>query len=130
MSEGYVNWDNSSPGLSFSLTSGKIEIFLKTLDVLNYPEFFRFLFNPHLDMLAIQVCKIDDEGAKRLPIQKPEIGLAIKNTDLVRLVYLSCGWNTRISYRVPGEFIQEAGLVNFDLNKAFEIHEGRLKRSV
>lgn len=77
-------------------------------------------------MFAVQTCGMNDEGAKPLRIQRPVEGVAIKTTDLVRLVYSTCGWNPRISYRVAGIFVPQEKLVNFDLDGAYEIHEGRL----
>ena len=128
MNEQYISWDLSQPGLSFSLSSGRIIVFLRTLDLLGYPEFIRFLFNPDSGMLAVQTCGMNDEGAKRLLIQKPDECVSIKNMDLVRLVYSSRRWNPRISYRIAGEFVHAEKLVNFDLSAAYEIHEGRIKK--
>ena len=48
-----------------------------------YPEFIRFLFNPDSGMFAVQTCGMNDEGAKRLLIQKPDECVSIKNMDLV-----------------------------------------------
>ena len=64
MNEQYVSWDLSQPGISFSFSSGRIAIFLRTLDLLKYPEFIRFLFNPDSGMFAVQICGMNDEGAK------------------------------------------------------------------
>ena len=128
MNEKYVSWDLSQPGISFSLLSGRIVVFLRTLDLLEYPEFIRFLFNPNSGMFAIQICRMNDEGAKRLLNRKPDECLSIKNKDLVRLVYSSRHWNPRISYRLAGEFFPSEKLVNFDLSAAYEIHEGRIKK--
>lgn len=128
MNEQYVSWDLSQPGISFCLSSGRIAIFLRTLDLLKYPEFIRFLFNPDSGMFAVQICGMNNEGAKRLPIRKPDVCVSIKNKDLVRLVYSSRHWNPRISYRLAGEFFPSEKLVNFDLSAAYEIHEGRIKK--
>ena len=128
MREEYSSWDYRSPGISFSISSGRIVIFLRTLDLLKCPEFIRFLFDTESSMFAIQVCDMYDDGVKRLLTQKPEEGISIKNIDLVRLVYSACHWNPRISYRVAGEFFPSEKLVNFDLAAALEIHEGRLRK--
>ena len=128
MNEQYVSWDLSLPGLSFSLSSGRIVVFLRTLGLLEYPEFIRFLFNPDSGMFAVQICGMNDEGAKRVPIQKPDECVPIKNMDLVRLVYSSCRWNPRITYRLAGEFFPSEKLVNFELSAAYEIHKGRIKK--
>lgn len=46
MMEKYISWDLKQPGISFSLADGRITIFKRTLDVLEYPEYYRFLFSP------------------------------------------------------------------------------------
>ena len=128
MNDQYLSWDLSKPGISFCLSSGRIVIFLRTLDLLKYPEFIRFLFNPDSGKFAVQVCSMNDEGAKRLPIRKQDECLSIKNKDLVRLMYSSRHWNPRISYRLAGKFFPSEKLVNFELSAAYEIHEGRIKK--
>lgn len=128
MNDRYVPWDISQPGISFDFANGRISVFLKTLDYLAYPEFIRFLFKPDSGMFAIQACGMNDEGAKPTRNRKPEKHFDIKTADLVRLVYSSCGWNTKIGYRVAGEVFPKEKLIIFDLNEAFEIHEGRLTR--
>ena len=122
----YISWDASSPGISFCLSSGRISVFLKTLGYLSYPEFIRFLFNPESGMFVVQACGMNDEGAKPLLIRKWDEAAVINTIDLVRLVYSSCGWNPRFSYRVAGVFFQRNKLVRFDLNEALEVHEWRL----
>ncbi len=42
-------------------------------------------------------------------------------------VYQICGWDKKLSYRVPEElYDSDSRLVHFDLKKAYELHEGRL----
>ena len=128
MNDQYAAWDPSAPGITFSLSAGRITLFLRTLELLEYPEFFRFLFNPETGMFAVQTCSMDDEGAKRLPTMKPEEAVGIKIMDLVKVVYSSRNWNRRISYRAEGRFYPSECLVSFDLAAAYEIHEGRIKK--
>ena len=99
--EEYMIWDNTSPGISFNVESGRINIFKTTLVAMGYPEYFRFRFSPEDMFFGIEPCGIDDEGAKR-----------------------------KLTYRIPGEkYAPDSGLVVFDLRKAFEIHEGRMKEA-
>ena len=43
---------------------------------------------------------------------------------------LSCGWQKKLTYRVPGEkFAPDSHLVYFDMRQAYEIHQGRMKEA-
>lgn len=83
--EEYVNWDNASPGISFSIRSGRITIFKTTLMAMGYPEFFRFRFNPEEMYFGLESCGIDDGGAHRLPEEMTRENYEIKSMGLVRL---------------------------------------------
>lgn len=124
--EGYASWDYKSPGISFSLQAGRIVIFRTTLEALDYPEYYRFLFNPENRLFAMQICGIDDEGAHRLPKMDPEGSCEIKSKGLVRLVYQICGWKKELTYRIPGSHIPGERLVNYDLADALEVYQGQL----
>lgn len=125
MMEKYISWDLKQPGISFSLADGRITIFKRTLDVLEYPEYYRFLFSPEDRLFAVQRCEMSDPGSNRLG----DIGqdnYSVKTMDLVRFVYQSCGWKPKITYRVAGVEFPEEGAMQFDLSAAYEIHEGRV----
>ena len=80
--------------------------------------------------LGIEPCGIDAEGAKRLPDEITREHYDIKSIKLVRFIYKKCGWQKKLTYRIPGEkYALDSGLVVFDLRKAFEIHEGRMKEA-
>lgn len=54
----------------------------------------------------------------------------IKSIHLVRFVYKTCGWEKKLTYRVPGKkYSPDDGLVYFDLRQAYEIHQGRMKEA-
>ena len=54
----------------------------------------------------------------------------IKSIKLVRFIYKQCDWQKKLTYRIPGvKYAPDSGLVFFDLRKAYEIHEGRMKPS-
>ena len=126
----YVIWDNTSPGISFNIKTGRITIFKQTLVALGYPEFFRFLFSPEDMVFGIEPCGIDDGGAHRLPDEITREHYDIKSIDLVRFVYRTCGWKKKLTYRIAGEkYAPDRRLVVFDLRRAFEIHEGRMKEA-
>ena len=65
--EKHTYWDIKQPGISFNLGSGRIALYRATLEIMGYPEFYRFLFNPGKKTLTIQRCDIDDPGAHKLP---------------------------------------------------------------
>lgn len=126
--EEYIIWDNASPGISFNAESGRINIFKTTLVAMGYPEYFRFRFSPEDMFFGIEPCGIDDEGAKRLPDEITREHYDIKSIKLVRFIYKKCDWQNKLTYRIPGEkYAPDSGLVVFDLRKAYEIHEGRMK---
>lgn len=123
----YVAWNFSSPGISFSINSGRITIFKQTLVALGYPEYFRFLFDPEEQFFGIEPCGIDDKGANRLPEVMTKDYYEIKSIDLVRFVYKSCGWQKKLTYRAAGAV--DGSIIYFDLQKVYEIHEGRAKEA-
>ena len=124
--EKYVNWDLKQPGISFCLNEGRITLFKTTMDILGYPEYYRFLFSPENRHFAVQTCRISDEGATRGKMDVQQDHYRVKSMDLVRFVYHTCGWKGKITYRVPGIGYPGDKAVQFDLSEAFEIHEGRV----
>ena len=120
----YIAWDYSRPGISFRIKPGRIGIFKKTLEVMGCPEYFRFLFSPEDMIFGIEPCGIDDKGAKRMPEMAPSECIDVSSLNLVRFVYRTCGWDQKVSYRIAGEV--HGRMVYFDLDKAYEIHEGRV----
>ncbi len=129
MTEEYYTWNHSALGISFMISAGRITIFKTTLAALGYPEYYRFMFNSSDLRFAVQACGIDDDGAKQMPGGKGSDHCDIKSMKLVRYIYRTCGWNTRLSYRIEGAAVPDQRLVAFDLTRAYEIHEGRLKEA-
>jgi len=126
--EEYAIWDNTTPGISFNAESGRINIFKTTLMAMGYPEYFRFRFSAEDMFFGIEPCGIDDEGAKRLPDEITRENYEIKSIKLVRFIYKKCGWQKRLTYRIPGDkYALDSRLVVFDLRKVYEIYEGRVK---
>ena len=126
----YVIWDPAVLGISFNIETGRITVFKTTLKAMNYPEYFHFRFSPEDLMFGIEPCELKDGGAHRLPDELTREHYDIKSKDLVRFVYKTCGWGKKLTYRVPGEkFAPDSGLVVFDLRKAYEIHQGRMKEA-
>ena len=129
-SDDYINWDYSVPGISFNVVTGRITIFKSTLKAMDYPEFFRFRFSPEDRVFGIEPCAMDDGGAQRLPDEITREHYDIKSIDLVRFVYETCGWKKKLTYRIAGEkYAPDSRLVVFDLRKAFEIHEWRMREA-
>ena len=122
----YVVWDYSMPGISFCLKSGRVTIFKTTLEVIGYPEFYRFLYNPDTRMLAIEPCEMNAPGAYALVNVKKEETYDVSSMSFVRIIYRENRWNKRISYRIAGTPHWQERAVEFDLRKALEIHEGRV----
>ena len=116
-------WDIKQPGISFNLGSGRIALYRATLEIMGYPEFYRFLFNPGKKTLTIQRCDIDDPGAHKLPRIIKRETCDVSSKDLVRLMYRSCRWNPDTTCRIPGVGYPGSFAVSFDLNEAYEINE-------
>ena len=129
MTDEYYTWNHTALGISFMISAGRITIFKTTLAALDYPEYYRFMFNSSDLRFAIQACSIDDDGAKHMPRLKSSDHCSIKSMKLVRYIYRTCGWNTRLSYRIEGVAVPDKRLIAFDLTSTLEIHEGRLKET-
>lgn len=123
----FVNWDNTTPGISFNFEYGRITIFKTTLAVLGFSEFYRFLYNPKALQLAIEACNMDSQGAQALKNINPDESYNIKSVGFVRMLYAGCGWDKTMSYRVPGIPYVAQHLVDFKLSDALEIFEGKVK---
>lgn len=112
------------PGLAFELTHGRISFWKSTLELLDYPEYLRFLFSPEDLTFGVEVCGIDDEGAARLPKSRERRYNSINSLDLVRFVYQTCGWKEGASYRVRGDiYSSDSRVIYFDLKNAQEIRD-------
>lgn len=123
----YIAWDYSRPGITFHLKRGRICIFKQTLEALGKPEYFHFLLSPEDKVFGIEPCSIEDDGAKQMTEEAENGQYEISSKNLIRYIYQICGWDKKLSYRVPGEvYDSDSRLVHFDLRKAYELHEGRL----
>lgn len=122
----YVAWDYTVPGISFCLESGRVTIFKTTLAVMGFPEFYRFLYKPEKHHLAIEPCAMNDPGAYALVNVKKDETYDVSSKDFVRMMYHENGWDEKISYRIAGVAFPAEKAVEFDLNTALEIHEGRV----
>ncbi len=116
-------WDARKPGISVNLGSGRIAIHRTTLEIMGYPEYYRFLLNLGKRQLAVQGCGIDDAGAHRLPEIKERETCDVNSKELIRLLYRSCGWKNTMSYRIQGTGFLEQQTVNFNLDDALELNE-------
>ena len=130
MSEVETYCGSNDLGMSFSISSGRVVIFLKALEILEFPEYIKFFVNPTKRAVAIQTCGIDDEGAKRVPYGLIKEGASIKIMYLTRMVYEICNWDVNKTYRVTGEFYPKNQVICFDLNRPCEIVDGRIEKTV
>ena len=87
------------------------------IDLYNLPVLVKLLFTL-LRLLVENLRNIEVEDIENLSIK------------LVRFIYKQCGWQKKLTYRIPGvKYAPDSGLVVFDLRKAYEIHEGRMKEA-
>ena len=129
MSETPMLCGPTTPGISFNMTSGRVVVFLKSLETLGYPEYIKFYINPTKRAVAIQTCDIDDEGAKSIPNINLKEGASIKVMDLTRMLYEICDWDPKKTYRVSGDFYPVNQVICFDLEQACEIVDGKIERT-
>ncbi len=124
----YLSWAAGDLGITFSMRKGRISIFRKTLDEIQFPEYYHFLFNTSEKTFAIQVCGMDDEGAHRLIVDLgKKFRCEVNCTSLVRFVYQTCGWDSNSSYRILGTPSPDQQLVKFDLKSAQKTDGMRLQ---
>ena len=123
----YQIWDYNNPGISFSLTWGRITIFKTTLKELGFPEYIHFMCNMDRRKFAIEACGLDDPGGHRLTEPKNRESCDVKCLELMRYIFRGCGWKEKVTYRVAGKLDPVKKRVEFDLSEAFEIVEGRLR---
>ena len=119
--------DSCFSGITFSFPLHHINISTSTIEDLDFPEYYHFLFDPEELRFAMEGCGIDDEGAKRLPDFTMKRYCRIYSLNLLRLIYEVCGWDKRYPYRAPAYYIPEHNIVVFDIVSAIRIVDGRLE---
>ena len=122
----YIPWAADDLGITFTLNKGRIQIFKKTLEKIQFPEYCHFLFNTVEKTIAIQACDMDDKGAHRLIVDTGKrFRCEVNCTNLVRFVYQTCGWDEKYSYRILGTPRLEERLINYDLKLARKVYKER-----
>lgn len=53
-------------GMSFCEEEGRITVFRKTLEALEWPAHYRFLYNRKMKQIAVQACGAEEAGAHRV----------------------------------------------------------------
>ena len=53
-------------GMSFCEEEGRITVFRKTLEALEWPSHYRFLYNRKMKQIAVQACGAEESGAHRV----------------------------------------------------------------
>ena len=87
-------------GMSFCEEEGRITVFRKTLEALEWPSHYRFLYNRKMKQIAVQA--------------------------LVRMIYGDSGWDKKMSYRLIGRAFPQQRLVSFKITDAMQIENGRV----
>ena len=90
-------------GMSFCEEEGRITVFRKTLEALEWPSHYRFLYNRKMKQIAVQACMA-----------------------LVRMIYGDSGWDKKMSYRLIGRAFPQQRLVSFKITDAMQIENGRV----
>ena len=113
--------DGRRIGISFSLKRHCVLIYHDTLRALQKPEFFRFLINENERKLAIEVCNFGNDGFHVVPnFDKKDAKSSYKiySLEMLRMVYVMCGWSVEDTYRVIGHLYPEEQIVEFELKDA------------
>ena len=53
-------------GMSFCEEEGRITVFRKTLEALEWPSHYRFLYNRKMKQIAVQACGAEEAGCKAI----------------------------------------------------------------
>lgn len=121
----HITWDHNDLGISFAAPSGRITIFKTTLKALNYPPYFRFLLDTDHKQFGIECCGFASSGSHQLLEKIAREHYDIKSMDMVRLIYQTCGWNVKSTYRIKGIAVPDRRMIVFDLTAAMRVAEGR-----
>lgn len=119
-------WHAGVLGMTLNVDEGRITIFRSTLEVLGWPSHYRFLYNPQMNQIAVQVCSATDAGAHRVGKLNELSSCEIKCVAFVRMVYKNAQWDKRRSYRMIGNPFPEQRLVSFQIQEALPIENGRV----
>lgn len=109
--------------ISFYLRSNTIHIFCKAIREIGNPEFIRFLI--HLDgiKLVMQAYTQLEFISFRVPcsVYEKKGSMELRSKAFCGVIASHMGWDTRKSYRIPGNIYPKQRLVQFDLSKAVAI---------
>ena len=83
-------------GMSFCEEEGRITVFRKTLEALEWPSHYRFLYNRKMKQIAVQACGAEESGAHRVGKPDESNSGEIKCMALVRMIYGDSGWDKKI----------------------------------
>ena len=119
--DGRRNEIEALSGLTFDPFKGRIMIHRNTIEALNTPEYFRFLFNPKRKRFAVQACLMGEEGAEKLPALREGNCCYVNSLSLVKYVFRTCNWDLEYTHRVEGILYREQKLVEFDLSHSWEL---------
>ena len=104
----------------------KITVFRKTLEALEWPSHYRFLYNRKMKQIAVQACGAEESGAHRVGKPDESNSGEIKCMALVRMIYGDSGWDKKMSYRLIGRAFPQQRLVSFKITDAMQIENGRV----
>ena len=118
-------WNQRMLGLTFNVEDGRITIFRSTLEALDWPTHYRFLYNREAKQVAVQNCTAEDAGAHKTPKLTVSNSCEIKCVALVRMIYRDMRWNRNNTYRLEGKNVPRQQLVSFDLDIPFLVENGK-----
>ena len=109
-----------NPRITFSAGESVVTMWQSTIDALEEPAYYRFLFSIEKLRFVVQKCSYTAEGAKKL--RKVGVnGYRENSLPLIKSIYKACGWDRKYSYRVDGILSPDKQAVVFCLPDGVQI---------
>ena len=111
--------------LSFYLKTSTIRVFKKSIRIIEYPSYVRFLIHPTRLQIAMTAYNKKELTSFKVPIRllndDSKSSLSIHSKKLCGLVARKMGWIQGRSYRVPGRRLPGKKAFVFYLSDAYEV---------
>lgn len=113
------NAEEYTAKMSLSCKNMRINVYKKTIEKLNNPEYIRFLLNKEKLHFAIQVCGRKDIGAVDVAACTASSNYYTFNTvSMIRMMWRICNWDEYSTYQLTGTIHEGYSSVSFDLKEA------------
>lgn len=106
--------------VSFYLSSNSFRLYSKAITILGRPPYIQFRVHSDGKTMIMLPTNKRSFTTFRIPktIKKDTYNMRIYSKALCRILAKKLGWDTSMSYRIPGKLIEKQGLVIFYLSQA------------